>query len=75
MSWSADKCQPFFRVLRKCANFVWEWEADEAFYALKTYLAHLLKIASPLLGEILLLYLAISEQVISVVLVVERAKE
>jgi len=37
--------------------------------------AHLPKIASPLSGETLLFYLAVSEQAISTVLVVERAKE
>jgi len=42
---------------------------------LKTYLAHLPKIVSPLEREILVLYLAVSEHVVSAVLVVERAKE
>ena len=42
---------------------------------LKTYLAHLPKIASPLLRETPQLYLVILEHAISVVLVVEKAKE
>ena len=42
---------------------------------MKSYLAHLPKIASPVLDETLLLYLAVSEQAVSAVLVVERAKE
>lgn len=54
---------------------MWDEEAEEAFQALKTYLAHLPKIASPLLGETLLFYLVVSEQAISTVLVVETAKE
>jgi len=37
-------------------------------------LAHLQKIASPLIGEALIFYLVGSERVIIVVLVVERAK-
>jgi len=37
MSQSADKCQPFFRVLWRRTNFVWDQEV------LKTYLAHLPK--------------------------------
>jgi len=41
MSRSADKCQPFFRVLQRRTNFAWDNEADEAFHALKTYLVHL----------------------------------
>jgi len=57
------------------ANFTGGKEAYEAFQVLKTYLAHLPRIASPLPGQKLELYLVISEQAISVVLVVERAKE
>ena len=75
MSRSANKCQPFFRILRRRANLLWDQEADEAFQALKTYLAHLPKIASPLPRETLLPYLDISKQAISMVLLVQRAKE
>ena len=39
------------------------------------YLAQLPKIASPLVGETLVLHLAILEHAVSVVLVVERVKE
>jgi len=56
MSRSADKCQPFFCILRRRANFAWDKDADEAFQALKTYLVHLPKIPSLLPGETLLLY-------------------
>ena len=42
---------------------------------LKIYLAQLPKITSPLVGETLVLYLVVSEQAASAVLVVERAKE
>jgi len=59
MSRSTDKWQPFFRVLWSRANFVWNDKADKAFQALKTNLAHLPKIASPLPEETLLLYLAV----------------
>ena len=41
---------------------------------MKTYLTQLPKIASPLEGEILALYLEVSEHVVSTVLVVEQAK-
>ena len=42
---------------------------------MKTYLAQLSKIASPLEGEVLVLYLAVLEHVVSAVLTVERTKE
>ena len=56
-------------------NFNWDDQANEAFQALKTYLAQLPKIASPAEGEVLALYLAVSEHAVSVVLVTEQAKE
>ena len=75
ISRSADKCQPFFRVLLQRNNFNWDEQADEAFQALKTYLAQLPKIASPAEGEVLVLYLAVSEHAVSAVLMVERVRE
>ena len=55
MSRSVDKCQPFSCVLHQRNNFNWDEQADEAFQALKTYLAKLPKIASSAEGEILVL--------------------
>ena len=75
MSRSADKCQPFFCVLHQQNNFKWDGQADEAFQALKAYLAQLPQIASPAEGEVLVLYLAMSEHAVSAVLVAERARE
>jgi len=75
MSSSADKCQPFFRVLRQRNNFNWDKQADEAFHSLETYLAQLPKIPSPVKGEVLVLYLAVSKHAVSAVLVVERVRE
>ena len=75
MSWSANNCQPFFHVLHLRANFSWDQQADEAFQALKTYLVQLPKIATPLEGEVLALYLAVLEHTVSAILVAKRAKE
>ena len=47
MSRFANKYQPFFLMLRRCTNFVWGKEAGDAFQALKAYLAHMPKMASP----------------------------
>ena len=69
MSRSADMCQAFFRVLRLWDNFQWDEKADEAFQALKSYLARLPHIASPVEAEVLILYLAVSEHAVSAVLV------
>ena len=71
MSKSADKCSPFFKTLKK-QTFEWTTEAEEAFDNLKKYLADLPKLVSPLSGEVLFLYVAISEYSLSTVLVAER---
>jgi len=57
------------------SELAWDQQVDEAFQALKMYLAQLHKIARPPAGETLVLYLAISEHAVSAALVVERAKE
>jgi len=75
MSRSADRCQSFFCVLRQRDSFSWDKEANEAFQALKTYLAQLPKVSNPAEWEVSVLYLAISEHAVSAVLVAERAKE
>ena len=64
MSRSADKCQPFFLVLRQQNNFNWDEQADEAFHALKTYLAQLPKISNLAKREVLVLYLAVSKHMV-----------
>ena len=56
-------------------TFTYDQGVDEAFQALKSYLARLPKIMSPLMGENLSLYLAVSEQAISVVLMADRTKK
>jgi len=54
---------------------VWDKEIDKAFQSMKTYFARLPKIVSLVQGKMLLLYLAISKQAVSMVLVVRRAKQ
>ena len=65
-----DRCLPFFRTLRR--SFEWTDECQMAFDNLKTYLLSppLLNPSKP--GEELYLYLAISQAVVSAVLVREE---
>ncbi|GKV15178.1 hypothetical protein SLEP1_g25980 [Rubroshorea leprosula] len=84
ISKSADKCLPFFKIMRlatqkdesgKQKKFEWTQECQVAFDELKSYLS-----LPPLLtkakdGEILYLYLGISDEAISSVLVREEAKQ
>ena len=58
VSKASDKCQPFFQVLKKA--FQWDTKCEEAFSALKTYLSSPPILVSPIEGELLTLYLAVS---------------
>ena len=74
VSRASDKCQPFFQVLKKA--FQWDTKCEEAFSALKTYLSSppplppILVI--PIEGELLTLYLAVSDFSTSAVLVRDK---
>ena len=70
MSKTSDKCQPFFQVMRKA--FQWNAHCKETFMALKTYLSSPSILVSPSEGELLILYLAISDFSTSAALVRER---
>ncbi|KAI0531031.1 hypothetical protein KFK09_000580 [Dendrobium nobile] len=71
---SGDKYLPFFKILRgaRSLGFQWTDECQEAFEQLRTYLASPPLLSKPVLGERLYLYLAISTQAISSVLVREE---
>ena len=65
-----DRCLPFFRTLRK--SFEWTDERQMAFDNLKAYLSSPLLLNPSKPGEELYLYLAISQAVVSAVLVREE---
>ena len=75
MSKASEKCQPFFHVLKKA--FQWDEHCKEAFTTLKTYLSSpppppvLVNLSE---GELLTLYLAVSDFSTSVALVREWDK-
>ena len=64
-----NKCQPFFQVLKKA--FQWDACCKEAFTALKTYLSSPPILVSPSKGELLTLYLVVSDFSTSAALVRE----
>ena len=70
VSRSSDKCQPFFQVLKK--PFHWDVHYEEAIEALKTYLSSHPILVSPSEGELLTLYLVVSDFSTSAALVRER---
>ena len=67
VSKATDKCLPFFRTLRK--SFEWTNECQKAFKDMKKYLSSppLLSPSKP--GEILYLYIAVSQAAVSAALV------
>ena len=65
-----DKCRPFFQALKTA--FQWYAHCQEAFMALKTYLSSPPILVSPSEGELLTLYLAVSNFATSAALVRER---
>ncbi|GMH25592.1 hypothetical protein Nepgr_027435 [Nepenthes gracilis] len=71
---SAERHLPFFRALRgpKTQGFRWSNECEEALQGLKVYLANPPLLASPEPGEELYLYLSVTGQALSSVLVKER---
>ena len=70
VSRASDRCRPFFQVLKKA--FQWDAHCQEVFTALKTYLSSPPILVSPSEGELLTLYLAVSDFATSAALVRER---
>ncbi|XP_075640459.1 uncharacterized protein LOC142612228 [Castanea sativa] len=64
----ADRCQPFYQLLKKWKGFQWDEECDRAFQDLKDYLGQALTLSAPKPGEDLYMYLSVSEHAVSTVL-------
>ena len=69
ISRSADRCQPFFQLLKKGTTFKWDDNCVVAFEDLKSYLVSPLLLSNPSPTESLFLYLAMSEWAVSAVLI------
>ncbi|KAK1651515.1 hypothetical protein QYE76_069320 [Lolium multiflorum] len=70
-----EKALPLYALMKKSDKFVWTPQADATFKELKTMLATAPILASPLEREPMLLYIAATNRVVSVVVVVEREEE
>jgi hypothetical protein len=69
-----EKALPLYRLLRKLEHFSWTLKAEEALAKLKAMLSNSPIHVPPTTGEPLLLYVAATTQVVSTVLVVDRAE-
>jgi hypothetical protein len=66
---------PLYRLLKKHERFSWTVEAQEALDKLKVTPAHTPILTPPQNGEPLYVYVAVTTQVVSAVIVVERTEE
>jgi hypothetical protein len=62
---------PFFKLLKKADKFVWDDKAQNTFEALKESLTTPLVMTPPVPGEILLLYISATINVVNTVLLAE----
>jgi len=67
----AKKTGPIIRLIKKRRKFEWSEECEELFVQLKQFMATPQVIQKPLHGETIMVYLSISEEAISSVLVQE----
>jgi hypothetical protein len=70
-----EKAMPLYQLMKKTNHFISLQRADDAFKDLKRALSTAPILAAPAPREPMLLYIAVTPQVIGVVVVVERAKE
>ena len=74
ISRATDKCLPFFDSLKGSKIFLWDDKCEQAFKVLKEYLSKPPLLLKPVEGELLYLYLAVTEYAISGALVREKDK-
>ena len=64
----ADRCCPFYQLLKKWKGFQWNEEYERAFQDLKKYLMRAPMLAAPEPKEDLFMYLSVSDHAVSVML-------
>ena len=69
ISWSADRCRPFFLLINKWKGFEWTEECATAFQQLKDYLARPSIMSSLKPDEVLFAYIAMALYAVSLVLI------
>jgi hypothetical protein len=69
-----ERGMPFYKLLHKANGFQWDAQAAVAFIELKQYLKSLPTLVPPKPDDVLLLYVAATDMVVSTTIVVERPK-
>src|SRR4051812_22507220 len=67
-----EKAIPLYQLMKKTEKFAWNLQANEAFKELKRMLSTAPILATPMEKEPMLLYIAATPRVVSVVMEVER---
>jgi hypothetical protein len=75
ISWLRERGLCFFKLLKRQDKLQWTEEAERALQDLKYHLQSPPVLTAPLLGEDLLLYIAVTTHVVSSAIVVERSEE
>ncbi|XP_056857094.1 uncharacterized protein LOC130506461 [Raphanus sativus] len=71
----SDKSHAFFETLKDPKDFQWTDKCEQALSDLKSYLTTPPLLSKPLEGDVLLLYLAVSEHAVSTILVREEGRK
>jgi hypothetical protein len=69
-----ERGMPFYKLLHKADGFQWDEQAAVAFIELKQYLKALSKLVPPKPDDVLLLYVAATDAVVSTVITAEWPK-
>jgi hypothetical protein len=69
ISKSAERCHPFFDLIKKGKSFAWSEESDQAFEQLKKYLSTPPLLSTPREGEPLYVYLAATNKAVNAAIV------
>jgi hypothetical protein len=67
-----ERGMPFYRLLHKADGFQWDDQAAAAFVELKKYLKSLPTLVPPKPNDVLLLYVAATDVVVSTIIAVEQ---
>jgi hypothetical protein len=70
-----EKAMPLYQLMKKTDHFVWSHPADDTFNDLKRALSIAPVLAAPALREPMLMYIAATPRVVSIVIMVERIEE
>ena len=75
ISFSAKRCMPFYKAMKKDHKFSWDEACQEAFDEIKKFLSRPPLLSPPQQHEVLYLYLAATDEAVGTVLIREDGKD